>query len=242
MSANRGFVYIGDHKKLDIINKYIQENDIEKCYVFGDHLKLQCEQYKFSDTDMYKYYYKLLQEIDGASLIIINELMRTQNRYDLKYNCVRKYCLNTKHVLVFSYFPIRKAKEDVMILYDFIQDNPFHKEAYSDAVFNNFVLGDCVLDINKKDVEFGPDVLEKYETEKQKAIKAVNKKPDIIPMRLLKFSQKHKINFDPMDKIKPNMNIMVSNLKVDQYYYSELLNFKKELENGKEDIQKQKRS
>ena len=48
----------------------------------------------------------------------------------------------------------------------------------------------------------------------------------------MKFSEKNKPDgYDRLDKIKPTMNVAVSNLKVDQYYYNELMKFGEELNN-----------
>ena len=69
-------------------------------------------------------------------------------------------------------------------------------------------------------------------SEKENIIKQVKKDPDIIPRRLLKFSESQKPKgYDRLDKIKPQMRVVVSQLKVDKYYYNELLKFRKELEN-----------
>ena len=101
-----GKIYIGEHDKTAIVNKYIADNAVEKVYIIGDDLDVDFENkehIKFSDTIMYKYFYRLLQEINGKSLIVLNECLKKQNRYDLTYNCIKcslstilsiKVCLN----------------------------------------------------------------------------------------------------------------------------------------------------
>lgn len=231
-----GKIYIGDFDKKGIVEDYACNHDISKVYIIGDYLDVHfCEKeyIKFSDTIMYKYFYRLLQEINNSSLVILNECLKKQNRYDLTYNCIRRYCLQTPHILIFNYFPIIKQEQDFMILYDMIQNNPFLKEQYKYVThFENVVVGNVNFDVNKTDITLSAECEKEYEEEKEKIIQQVKKDPDIIPRRLLKFSEKQKPKgFDRLDKIKPKMNIAVSQLKVDKHYYNVLMEFKKELNN-----------
>lgn len=227
-------IYIGEHDKAKIVNEYISDNKIDKVYIIGDDISIDFENkenIKFSDTIMYKYFYRLLQEINKDSLIVLNECLKKQNRYDLTYNCIRRYMLQTDHRLIFNYFPIIKEQEDFMILYDMLQNNPFLKEPYKYITeFENVEVGKVVFEINKTDVVLPDECEVEYEREKENLIGKVNKDPDIIPRGLLRFSEKKKPkNYDSLAKIKPVMNVAVSQLKVDTYYYNELLNFRKEL-------------
>ena len=231
-----GKIFIGENDKKKIINDYISNHKIEKVYIIGEDLDIgfdEKECIKFSDTIMYKYFYRLLQEINNNSLIILNECLRKKNRYDLTYNCIRRYCLQTPHILIFNYFPIITKEQDFMILYDMIQNNPFLKEAYKYVThFENVTISKVRFDIDKTDITLPDECVKKYEQEKENIIKQVKKDPDIIPRRLLKFSESQKPKgYDRLDKIKPQMRVVVSQLKVDKYYYNELLKFRKELEN-----------
>lgn len=225
-------IYIGEQDKLKIINDYLANNDIDKVYVIGDDLGIG-ENIKFSDTIRYVYFYRLLQEISQKSLIVLNECLRKQDRYDLTYNCIRRYCLQTSNVLIFNYFPIIKQEQDFMILYDMTQNNPFLKEPYKYMThFENVEVGTVEYNVKKTDITVSDECVSAYETEKENIIHQVKKDPDIIPRRLLKFSEKNKPDgYDRLDKIKPTMNVAVSNLKVDQYYYNELMKFGEELNN-----------
>lgn len=232
-----GKIYIGEHDKTAIVNKYIADNAVEKVYIIGDDLDVDFENkehIKFSDTIMYKYFYRLLQEINGKSMIVLNECLKKQNRYDLTYNCIRRYLLQTDHRLIFNYYPIIKKQEDFMVLYDMLQNNPFLKEPYKYVTkFENVEIGKVVFEVDKTDIVLPAQCESEYEKRKEELIAEVNKDPDIIPRRLLKFSEKEKPKgFDSLSKIKPIMHVAVSQLKVDQYYYGELLNFRKELENA----------
>lgn len=230
-----GTIYIGEHDKAKIVNEYLAANDIEKVYIIGDDLDIDFENketIKFADTIMYKYFYRLLQEINKRSLIILNECLKKQNRYDLTYNCIRRYVLQTDHRLIFNYYPLIKSQEDFMTLYDMLQNNPFLKEPYKYiSKFENVEVGKVVFEVNKTDIVLPAECEAEYEAEKESLIKRVKKDPDIIPRGLLKFSEKKKPKgYDSLSKIKPIMNVAVSQLKVDTYYYGELLNFRKELE------------
>ena len=67
----------------------------------------------------YKFYYRLLQEIGKDTLLVVNECLRMQNRYDLTYNCLRLFLQQTPHALVFQYLPIIDTIADFMVLFDF---------------------------------------------------------------------------------------------------------------------------
>lgn len=236
-------IYIGEHNKKKIIERYISENKIEKVYIIGDDIEIDFEKkehIKFADTIMYKYYYRLVQEINTKSLIVLNECLRKTNRYDLTYNCIKKYLLQTQHGLVFNYYPIIKEEEDFMILYDMIQNNPFLRESYRYITkFQNVEVGNVLFEVNKTSVELPQEIQEKYEEEKEKIIAQVKKDPNIIPRRLMKWLELRKPKgYDKLTKIKPQMNVVVSQLKVDSYYYNELIKFKEELQNVLQRIHK----
>ena len=187
---------------------------------------------------MYKYFYRLLQEINKNSLIVLNECLKKQNRYDLTYNCIRRYILQTNHRIIFNYYPIIREEKDFMILYDMLQNNPFLKEKYEYITkFDNVEIGKIEFEVIKDDVVIDLSD-EEYETEKKKLISEVNKDPDIIPRRLLKFVESKKPKgYDRIDKIKKHMHVAVSQFKVDKYYYNQVLDFKKEFDNVVQRIQ-----
>ena len=236
-------IYLGNQNKNKIVEDYIKANNIDKVYIIGEKLDINFEKYeniKFSDTIMYKYFYRLLQEINKNSLIVLNECLRKQNRYDLTYNCIRRYVLQTNHRIIFNYYPIISQEQDFMILYDMIQNNPFLKEQYKYITkFENIEIGEIIFDVEKEDIVLDKNIVEQYEQKKDEIIKEVKKDPDIIPRRLLKFSKKNKPSgYDDIDKIKPKMKVCISQLKVDKYYYNKLIEFKEKLDNVIQRIQK----
>ena len=119
-----------------------------------------------------------------------------------------------------------------------IKQNAFLKEQYKYITkFENVNVGEINIEINKKDVFL--EKTEDYEKEKEKIISEVKKDPDIIPRRLLKYSESvNKVKDDSLKDRKEKMNVTVSNLKVDQYYYNELLNWRKEVYNVIQRIQR----
>lgn len=246
---NIGTIYLGRTDIISVINNYLSEHsEIKKIYIIGEELPTEKINFKniehvtYSDTIQYKYYYKFLQEINNSSLVILNQILHSTNRYLLHYNCIRKYVQQTNHRLIFNYLPCRQNEEDFMILYDMIQVNPFLKDNYNYIThFENVVLNDCYINLTVDTVELTEKELEKYEEEKEKAIQAVNKDPDIIPRRLLKYSEscnkKHtKKIYDTKKDFKLDMNICVNNSKVDIYYYNEILKFKEVIKNVAEKI------
>lgn len=236
-----GEIFIGDVDKIGIIKNYISNNSIKKIFVIGDALDLdelnvEYECVKFSDTIMYVYFYRLLQEVNGDSLIVLNECLRKQNRYDLTYNCIKRYVIQTKHRLVFNYYPIIKEEKDFMILYDMLMDNPFLKEKYEYVTkFENVTIGNVEFSVHKTDITIDAKYVEQYAEKKEEIIGQVKKDANIIPRRLLKFSEsvnkKYIKKFDSMSKIKHHMNVVVNQTGVDKYYYNELVKFGKELDN-----------
>lgn len=116
-----------DQKK-EIIRKYLSLHKDVKHIVYFRQDKMgalaieadgvDVEKRTWSDAIMYRYFYPLLEKIDDRCLIIYDEMMRTQKRNDLTYNCCHKYSNQTKHIIVFNYFPMIEDKDDFMILID----------------------------------------------------------------------------------------------------------------------------
>lgn len=117
------FISYTDEEKLDAISSYITKHDIEKVVLISGqkrHLPLpECDRVWYKDVIMYVTFYRLLQEITPQTLLVIDECLRTQNRYDLSYNCIRNYLNLTNHQLIFQQLPQIDDQEDFMILFDF---------------------------------------------------------------------------------------------------------------------------
>jgi hypothetical protein len=82
----------------------------------------------WSDVIRYVFFYRLLQEIDGDTLVVVYECLRTQDRHDLTYNCIRHYLHKTPHRLIVQRLPIIDDVSDVMTLVDFATDSRWKRE------------------------------------------------------------------------------------------------------------------
>jgi hypothetical protein len=232
-------IYLGELDKKGIFDKTYMNQNI---YIIGDDLSFIINKtfVSYQDTIMYKYYYDLLQKITCNDLVILNEVMKTKNRYDLHYNCIRKYVLSRPNRIIFQTKPIIDSVDDLMILYDFDNDSPFLKQRIEDVGIKA-MLGNIDIDVSVAHITLSDIEKELYQKEKIKIIKEVKKDPDIIPRRLLKYSESlnEKITgkkFDKKDDIKSIMNICVNDSGVDNYYYNKILSYQEELKNVKNKI------
>jgi len=156
--------------KQHVIERYLSTYDINKVYVlycddfkttfdFGGH---DHEYVTYEDIIEYPYFYRLLEEIDERSLIIVDECMRTQNRSELTYNCAHHYLRLTDHKIIFEFFPIIEKKEDFLILLDFL-----NKDKYRGKGFDwQFLKAENIA------IKHNPIILEKIDcpvTDKQRA-------------------------------------------------------------------------
>lgn len=234
-----GEIHVGGCDKRSIVSGFIQGREIDRCYVIGEPLGFEpgvpTEYFPWNRTDCYTEYYHLLQVVGPRSLIVLNECLKSTERNGLKYNCIRKYMIQTPHRLVFNYWPILKQERDFAILYDMISDNPWWKEKYEYITeFEGVTDHGFEFVLEKVDIRFSQEVVEQYAVEKRRAIEAVKKDPDIIPRRLLKFSEgKKPRGFDSLARPLPRMRVCVSQLGVDRWYYGELLKFGEELEHAR---------
>jgi len=189
---------LGERQKQRVVKEYLKQHDIKKifCFYFKKFplkLNVDCEvEYiERADIEMYKYFYRLLEEIDNSSLIIINECMRTQNRSELIYNCAHHYLNQTPHKIIFEHFPIIENKDDFMILLDFE-----NKGKYKGKGFDYNYLKDEDIKIRphklKLDIINVPVTdkdLVRYEAKKEQLFANLgNKDPDTIPRALQLFA------------------------------------------------------
>lgn len=133
-------------EKRSIVREYVEKHEIRRVYALGpDRFKFDLdvsegvyiECIDWPNLIMYKYYYRLLQDVDRSALIVLNEPLRTQSRNDLTYNCIRHYLNQTVHQLIFSRFPQIDTFDDFAVLFDFdtrsrwkrtkVQELPFHE-------------------------------------------------------------------------------------------------------------------
>ncbi|MCD3217436.1 hypothetical protein G8S55_09285 [Clostridium botulinum C] len=180
------------------IKKYVQQNNIKKvfCFYYKDFpfkydISCEIEYIEYADIEMYKFFYRLLEEIDNTSLIIMDECMRTQNRSELIYNCAHHYLNQTPHKIIFEFFPIIENEEDFMILLDFENKGKYKGKSFDYIYLNeediqikpfDIHLETIKVEINKKDTE-------RYEKKKEQLFDTLeNKDPNTIPRNLQIFA------------------------------------------------------
>lgn len=187
------------------INKIVSSNGIEKIYViyfkktkhtFSLHDDVPIEYIEFADTEMYKYFYRLLAEINEKSLIVIDEIMRStaKNRKQLKYNCIHHYLNQTPNRLIFEYFPFIETPEDFMILMDF-EDTKFKLHHFDPIYLSDidFAGKPRMLKVNTIHVPITDREREIYQKEAERLFENLGSKdPETIPSALQLFVGKYK--------------------------------------------------
>jgi hypothetical protein len=176
------------------INNYLLNNKIKKIFVFyyknfTVKYKADCEiEYiEYADIEMYKYFYRLLEEIDNTSLIIMDGCMRTQYRSELIYNCAHHYLNQTPHKIVFEYFPIIDTKDDFMILLDFENKGKYKGKSF-DYIFlqvEDKKIKPHRIKMELINVEVTEKDKEKYNAKRDNLFNSLGSKdPDTIPRAL----------------------------------------------------------
>lgn len=134
---------LSDQEKTGEIRRYLRSHRINKAFVlsprkfFFDHGS-GGEVVEWADIIEYRFFYRLLQEIDASTLVVVNECLRTQNRYDLTYNCIRHFLNQAGHQLIFQRFPLIEDIEDFMVLFDFDTRSRWKRER-----FDRDLLAEC---------------------------------------------------------------------------------------------------
>lgn len=187
--------------KPEVISTYCREHGITK--VFG----LTPKKFKFDsdfewvewdDIIKYKYFYRLLQEINPTTLIVINECLRTQNRHDLTYNCIRHYLTQTRHQLIFQRFPLIDTFDDFLTLVDFETQSRWKRSGWDPSLKNeiNLRVEERFLSWTRIDVEVPESVHNEYQRTRQKLFDEIGlKDPHTIPRQLHLISGKSKLSY-----------------------------------------------
>jgi hypothetical protein len=129
-------------------------------------------------------------------LLVINECLRTQNRYDLTYNCIRQFLQQTRHQLIFQYLPMIDGIEDFMILFDFDTRSQWKREPFSTDLLSNaeVLINPIVPKFQEQQVETSAKVKGAYEKKKAELINGIGlKDPHTIPRNLYLTTGKSKL-------------------------------------------------
>jgi hypothetical protein len=180
------------------LDRYLQEHEIKKtyCFYYKDfpykyEVTCEIEYIEYADIEMYKFFYRLLEEIDNDSLIVMDECMRTQNRSELTYNCAHHYLNQTHHKIIFEHFPIIDTEDDFMILLDFENKGKYRGKSF-DYIYlkqEDIRVKPHLVKMDFFPVEISDADRQKYETKKEGLFDALgNKDPDTIPRALQLFA------------------------------------------------------
>lgn len=197
-------IYLGlDNSEKDArIAAYCASHGIEKVVIlspskfrftcsFADH-----EQIEWAEIIQYKFFYRLVQEINPKTLVVVNECLRTQNRHDLTYNCIRHFLGQTRHQLVFQYLPMIDSIEDFMILFDFDTRSQWKREKFSTKrlIESQIQFAPVCPSFNAVSVDTSNQLKATYEREKEKLIAGIGlKDPHTIPRNLYLLGGKAKL-------------------------------------------------
>ena len=186
--------YLGDWDKQKVITHYIEHNAIRKVLVVHSKklftkydIGVEHEFIEYSQTIMYKNYYRLLQWIDKYTLIIVDNILVNQNRYQLEYNCINNYINQTPHRLVFNYLPFIEDKNDFMILLDFYNKNKYKGEPFVWEFLKDVktFIKPVHFNITFKEMDITDKEKEKYEEQKEKLFDEIGlRDPITIPRNL----------------------------------------------------------
>jgi len=190
-----------DIEKNNILSEYCKESNIKKVFILSPekfYFNCDIETKEFIEYDniiMYVYFYRLLQEINNDVLVVINECLRTKNRYDLTYNCIRNFLNQTRHQIIFQYLPIIESFDDFFILFDFDTRSKW-KGQTDHSILKNCKINTNPINIklNKIEVQTGAKLKIQYQKEKNNLIENIGlKDPHTIPRNLYLLSGKSKV-------------------------------------------------
>ena len=191
-----------DKQKDEEIARYCAEHTIRKVVIFSPSKfrfvssESGSEHIEYDAIITYKVYYRLLQETDDSTLLVINECLRTQNRNDLTFNCVRHYLNQTPHQLIFQYLPIIDTPEDFATLFDFDTRSRWKRVSFTNLPLREAKIrvAPVPLELRVIDVQTDERTLAYYAIEKRKLIDGIGlKDPHTIPRNLHLISGKAKL-------------------------------------------------
>jgi len=196
-------IYLGLRKeeKENVIVRYMSEHNIKHVVLISPEKFIAPEidgadNVTYKDTEMYVTFYRLLQEIDEHTLIVVNECLRTQNRYYLKYNCIRHYLLQAGHQLIFQQLPIIDTQDDFMILFDWDTKSQWKNRKFNKRLIReNVQVEGRSLDIrfNRIDVPTLEKTKKQYVKQREKAFNELGARdPHIVPRNLYLIGGKDK--------------------------------------------------
>jgi len=167
------------------------------------------EHIEWAEVIQYKHFYRLVQETDSSTLVVVNECLRTQSRHDLTYNCIRHFLNQTPHQVIFQRFPIIDSLDDLMTLVDFDTRSRWKREPFDRAM-----LADIDIAVERRDVTLSAVDVETdeatrvaYGREKRRLLDGIGlKDPHTIPRNLHLMAGKSKMAVAAADQLYVGRN------------------------------------
>ena len=206
----------GAAQKLDVIDRYQREHGIAKTFVlYPKRFPIdapgvaESDCIEWADIIRYRYFYRLLREIDQHTLIVIHECLRTQNRHELTFNCIRHFLQQTEHQIVFQRFPIIDTFDDFMILVDLDTRSRWKRERW-----NSGMLAELTISVSEKrvalrrvDVPTDAKMRDSYARKKRQLIDDIGlRDPHTIPRNLHLHAGKVKVAMVEPEKLYVGRN------------------------------------
>lgn len=189
-------------EKNQIIFDYCQRHLIKKTVIlsprkFFFECDVHSETVEWADIIEYPFFYRLLQEIDSQTLVVVNECLRLQNRHDLTYNCIRHYLNRTGHQIVFQYLPMIDELQDFMTLVDFDTQSAWKRERFYPGLLDSLKLEIKPIRyrFNPIEIKVSEKLQAEYLQEKRKLIENLGlKDPHTVPRNLYLLGGKAKLS------------------------------------------------
>jgi hypothetical protein len=187
------FLGLTDAEKDAEIARYVAAHGVRRVVLLSPaKFRFACsapnhEWIEWAEVILYKFYYRLLQEIDRSSLVVVNECLRLQNRHDLTYNCMRLFLQQAGHQLVFQHLPLIDTVEDFMILFDFETRSRWKREPFSPSLMKQAKIVIRPVEIVLREVPVLTDEATRatYAREKRRLIDEIGlRDPHTIPRNL----------------------------------------------------------
>lgn len=184
-----------------LVSAYCREHGICKVFVlsparFAPPVSIPHEMIDWPNIIEYQWYYRLLREVDRGTLVVVNECLRTQNRTDLAYNCIRLFLQQTGHRIIFQRLPVIDTAEDFMVLFDFDTRSRWKGSPYRPELFGETDIRSrgVAPDFVAIPVETDRKTRDAYAREKRRLIDGIGlKDPHTIPRNLLLMAGKAKL-------------------------------------------------
>lgn len=196
-------------EKNSAIARYCDEHEIARVVSLSPaKFQFPCsapnhEWVEWAEIIMYRTYYRLLREIDNRTLVVVNECLRTQNRHDLTYNCIRLFLNQTPHRLIFQCLPVIDAIDDFMILFDFDTRSRWKREPFRPELLAETTIGGRLASpsFQATPVETDAGTRATYAREKRKLIDGIGlRDPHTIPRNLYQISGRARLAATSADR------------------------------------------